>query len=61
MLLDFILIAFLVFLSYCLYIVVIIPYQEKRRKELLKLDDYLSKLEETKQVVADKMSINDLK
>lgn len=46
MILDFFLIAFLVFLSYCLYIVVIIPYNEKKRQEMLKIDKYLAKFEE---------------
>lgn len=54
-------ILFLLFLSYCLYIVVIIPYQEKKRVEFLSLDKYLKSLEDTKQTLADKMSINNLK
>jgi hypothetical protein len=56
MLLDFVMIFFLLFMSYCLYLLVIVPYNEKKQKELLDLDKYIKQLEDTKQAVADKMS-----
>lgn len=44
MLLDFILILFLGFLSYCLYIQIIIPYQNRRKKEFEVFDRYIENL-----------------
>jgi len=61
MILDLTMALFLLFLSYCLYIVVIIPYQEKRRHELNTLDTYIKTLEDTKQALVQKVSINHLK
>ena len=61
MTLDFIMILFLFFLSYCLYIVAIIPYQEKKRHEIKQLDVYLKNLQDTKNALSEKMSINNLK
>lgn len=39
--LDFVLIAFLGYLSYCLYIVIIIPYQKSKLHDREKLEEYL--------------------
>lgn len=61
MILDFTMVLFLLFLSYCLYIVVIIPFQEKKRHELNQLDTYIKTLEDTKDILSKKMSINHLK
>lgn len=60
MLLDIVMILFLIFMSYCMYILVIIPYQERRKEDLETFDRYVKALNHDKQALADKMSINDL-
>lgn len=46
MIFDILQLGFSAFVCYCLYLVVIVPHQEKKKKEMEKLSVWLSKLEQ---------------
>lgn len=48
MIFDLFSVLFMGFMAYCMYILVIIPYQERRKKDLEVYDRYIASLEKDK-------------